>query len=273
MARKLLNGLELADFIKNRQAKQVRMLRQAHGIVPKLVVIKSKNASPVINSYVRLKQAYAQDILIAMDVLTRDEAEMPATIAAANSDPDVHAIVIQLPLDDASKTDEIVQMVAPAKDVDGLADDSHFVSATAEAIDWLLAGYGVQLEGKKIVIVGQGRLVGAPLASMWRGRGLDVYTADRSTELIDELIHSGDVVVSAAGQPGLLNDDNIAKSTTVVDAGTASEDGKIVGDADPGLQARQDLIITPPRGGVGPLTIVLMFDHVIRAAMARIKKD
>lgn len=273
MARKLLNGLELADFIKNRQAKQVRMLRQAHKIIPKLVVIKSENASPVINSYVRLKQAYARDILVDMEVIVCSVDDMPAAIAAANANPLVHAIVIQLPLDDIDRTEEIVQLVAPEKDVDGLAKGSKFISATAEAIDWLLAGYGIDLSNKKIVIVGQGRLVGAPLTEMWRKRGLDIHAADRGTESINELIHSGEVVVSAAGQPGLLHDANIAHRAIVVDAGTASEDGKIYGDADPELQARQDLTITPPKGGVGPLTIVLMFDHVIRAALARIEKE
>ncbi len=272
MAKKLLNGSELAAFIKNRQAKQVRMLRQAHHIFPKLVVIKSLNASPVIDSYVRLKNKYAQDILIDFEVISCQQADMAENIKRANSNDAVQAIVVQLPLDDPTKTDEIVNLIDPGKDVDGLGKDSTYVSATAEAIDWLLSGYGVELSGKRIVVAGRGRLVGAPLIELWKSRDLSVKVVDSTTQNVDQAFLSADVIVSATGQPGLLTDTNVPRGAIVVDAGTASEDGKILGDSDPRLQARQDLIITPPKGGVGPLTVAVMFDHVIRAALQKIEE-
>ncbi len=262
----------MAAFIKNRQAKQVRMLRQAHHIFPKLMVIKSLNASPVIDSYVRLKNKYAQDILIDFEVVSCAQSEMIDHIEQANADDSVQAIVVQLPLDDPTKTDEVVNAIDPQKDVDGLGKGSAYISATAEAIDWLLSGYGVELADKKIVVAGRGRLVGAPLIELWKSRDLNVEVVDKTTQSIDQLFLAADLIVSATGQPGLLNDKNVPRGAVVVDAGTASENGKIIGDSDPGLQARRDLIITPPKGGVGPLTIAVMFDHVIRSALEKIDK-
>lgn len=136
---KMLNGTELVGYIKERQARQVRALRQASRVFPKLVIIKSKGASPVIDTYVRMKGRYGDDILIETEVLSLSEAEMPAEIERLNNDDTVHGMIIQLPLDDTSKTDEIVNLVAPEKDVDGLCKNAQFDSATAIAVNWLLA--------------------------------------------------------------------------------------------------------------------------------------
>lgn len=270
MARKLLNGSELAGFVKQRQAKQVRMLRQAHGIMPKLVIVMSQNAGEVIATYVRMKQAYGADILVEVQVVACAQGEMLAAIEQANRDDSVHGIILQLPIDDPTETEGLVNAIAPAKDVDGLGKDAQFMSATAEAIDWLLAGYSVTLEGKHITLLGNGKLVGRPLAEMWHRAGHDVTVLDRSSEDIDQVLLGSDVIVSATGQPRILHDGNVPRNAIVVDAGTVSEDGRIIGDAAPELQVRQDLVITPPKGGVGPLTVVLLFDHVIQACLARV---
>lgn len=272
MARKLLNGGELAGFVKQRQAKQVRMLRQAHGIIPRLRIIMSDQASPVITTYVRMKEQYGADILIETDVQVCKQADMPAAIAEANNDDSVQAIIVQLPLENPDETDTIVDQIAPEKDVDGLGANAHFVSATAEAIDWLLAGYSVTLGDKKITLLGNGKLVGKPLAKMWRDAGHDVTVLDQSSEAIDDVLMASQLIVSATGQTRILHDGNVPKNAIVVDAGTVSEDGQIVGDTAPELQVRRDLIITPPKGGVGPLTVVLLFDHVIQACLAKIQK-
>lgn len=271
MARKLLNGTELAGFIKQRQAKQVRMLRQAHGIIPKLIIIKTSGASEVINTYVRMKQKYGADILIDVDVRICEQSEVAQVIAAANADETAQAIIVQLPLDDPSNTDELVNTIAPEKDVDGLGQNAQFVSATAEAVDWLLSGYSIELTGKRITLLGHGKLVGAPLEKLWKTHGYDVTVLNRDSENIDETLQASDVIVSATGQAGILHDGNVPHGAILVDAGTAAEDGVLVGDADPRLQARRDLIITPPKGGVGPLTVVLMFDHVIRACLTKVE--
>lgn len=266
MTARLLNGSELAGYIKERQARQVRSLRQASHVAPKLVIIKSLNASSVIDTYVRMKRRYGEDILIDTEVLSLSEADMPAAIARCNDDPSVHGMIIQLPLDDASKTDEIVNMVAPEKDVDGLGEHAKFDSATAVAINWLLAGYAVELRGKHIAIVGNGRLVGAPLARMWGRSGYDVHVLDSSVKDLAAELRESAIIVTATGVPRLITAMMVPVGATVVDAGTASENGVIVGDIEPAIRDRDDLKVTPEKGGVGPLTITALFDNVIQAA-------
>lgn len=263
---KVLNGAELASFIKVRQAKQVRRLRQADGVQPRLAIVMTEQPDPVIETYVRLKQAYGDDIGVEVDVKRYADRDMAAAIAELNEDDTVHAIVVQLPLADTTMTDDVINSVAGRKDVDGLGQQADYISATAEAIDWLLAGYGIDLTGKRIVLVGRGKLVGGPLEQLWAQRGLDVAVLERDSTDAQRTLRQADVIVSAAGQAGLITSDVVSPGAVVVDAGTVSEDGRIVGDIADDVRDRRDLILTPAKGGVGPLTVAMMFDHVIRAA-------
>jgi methylenetetrahydrofolate dehydrogenase (NADP+)/methenyltetrahydrofolate cyclohydrolase len=264
---KLLNGSELVGYIEERQARQVRALRQASRVFPRLVIIKSATSSPVIDAYIRMKQRYAEEILIETVVDTLPEQDMPAAIARYNADPLVHGIIVQLPLADPVITDDIVDLIAPEKDVDGLGKDAHYDSATATAINWLLSGYAVDLRGKAIAIVGNGRLVGAPLARMWQQSGYEVTVVDDQTADIASIVYKSDVVVTATGVPRLITSEMIQIGATVVDAGTASENGVIVGDVDPAVRERDDVKMTPEKGGVGPLTIAALCDAVIQSAL------
>lgn len=266
---KILNGRDLADFIKERQAHQVRGLIQHHHVRPKLAIIQTID-NPVIDTYVRLKKAYGADILIDVDVHKIPQSEAIALVARLNQDDTVHGIIIQLPLENPEETSQIVDAVDPAKDVDGLGAGAILDPATPMAINWLLAGYNVELRGKSIVIVGNGRLVGAPLARMWRNSNLAVTVLDSSSN-DPEQIKDADVIVAATGVPGLIKSDDVKTGAVVIDAGTASEQGKIVGDVDPELRDRSDITITPEKGGVGPLTITALFDNVIRAARSTVK--
>lgn len=262
---KLLNGSELAGYIKERQAREVRSLRQSKHVVPCLAIVQTID-DPVIDTYVRLKQQYGEDIAVEVrrHKVVQEKAEQ--TIEQLNLDPTVYGVIVQLPLADPSQTQRLVDLVAPEKDVDALGARAIYDPATPMAINWLLAGYNVDLANKKIAIVGSGRLVGAPLARMWRNSGLDVTVIDRSTQDVAATIKQSEVIVTAAGTPGLITSDMIAPSATVVDAATASEDGKIVGDVAPDVRERDDLTITPEKGGVGPLTVCALFDNVLRAA-------
>lgn len=264
---KVLNGAELASYIQERQAKQVRALRQAWLVLPKLAIIRTSD-SPVIDVYVRLKARYGEEILVDVDIHYVDEDKALALIAELNADDTVHGIIVQLPLDDPSRTDELVNAVAPEKDVDALGVSAAFDAATPMAINWLLAGYNVELKGKIIVLVGEGRLVGAPLARMWRASGHQVTVVSEPTDGLAQIVQTADVLVTAAGVPGLITSDMLRPDTVVVDAGTSSEGGKIVGDVSADVRDRHDLTITPEKGGVGPLTICALFDNVIRSARA-----
>lgn len=262
---KVLDGTELVGYIEERQARQVRGLRQEWKVFPKLAIVQTTD-NPVIDTYVRLKQSYGEEILIDVDVHKIDQADLMKTIEVLNHDETVHGIIIQLPLADATQTDEAVNAVSPDKDVDGLGEASLFTPATPMAIDWLLAGYNVELRNASIAVVGKGRLVGAPLLRLWESAGYDVTGYDDTTEDLASEIRKASVIITATGVPGLITSTMIQPGATVVDAGTASENGKIVGDVDLKVRERTDLTITPIKGGVGPLTIAALFDNVIQAA-------
>lgn len=262
---KILNGSELGGYIKERQAKQVRALRQTWKVFPRLSIIQM-GEHHVINKYAKLKSAYGEDILIDVDVIDTTPADIISKIASLNADNNVHGIIVQLPLADKSLTDIALKTVAPIKDIDGLGEESDYIPATATAIDWLLAGYNVELTDKKIVIVGKGKLVGAPLAKLWKNAGYDVLVCDTKTTDLKSVLKTADIIVTATGVPGLVTSDMTKQNAVVVDAGTASRGGKIVGDLADDIRERQDLAITPLIGGVGPLTVAALFDSVITAA-------
>lgn len=262
---KILNGRELAEFIKERQAHEVRALRQAWDIEPKLAIIVTVD-NPVIDVYMRLKKHYGADLLIDVDIHRVTQAEVPELLNQLNSDDSVHGIIIQLPLANLEQTDELVNMVNPDKDVDALGDKATFDPATPMAIMWLLAGYNVDLRGKKVLLIGRGKLVGAPLERILLDSDIDVQVADRETTDLAAEVHDADVIVTATGSPAILYAEMIKQGAVVVDAGVASEDGKTVGDVAADVYERDDLTLTPVKGGVGPLTVCALFENVIRAA-------
>ena len=267
---KILNGSDLAGYIKERQAKQVRALRQAHDILPRLAIIRT-NPDPVVDSYMKLKQGYGSDIFIEVDVHTIEQKDAVSTIENLNNDDAVHGIIVQIPLPDISQTDEILNAVAPNKDVDGLGNQTEFEPATPLAIDWLLAGYNVDLRGKRIVIVGHGRLVGKPLAKLWRSSGYDVQVADKKVASLSDMVKSADILVAATGVPGLITKDMIKPGAVIVDAGVATDKNGLVGDIAQDVRELDDIKITPIKGGVGPLTVCGLFENVIRSAQHRVK--
>ncbi|MBC7943148.1 bifunctional 5,10-methylenetetrahydrofolate dehydrogenase/5,10-methenyltetrahydrofolate cyclohydrolase [Candidatus Saccharibacteria bacterium] len=262
---KILDGAELAGFIKERQLKQVRALRQSWRVIPRLAIIQTID-DKVIDTYVRLKQSYGADIYVEVDIYKINQSDILTQLQTLNEDTSVHGIIIQLPLADATQTDAAVNAVAPKKDVDGLGEDATLTPATAMAIDWLLAGYNVALEGKVIAIVGNGRLVGAPLARLWTRSGLNVAVYDDTTTDLASVLQDAQIIVTATGVPSLITRDMVQPGTVVVDAGTAAEHGKIVGDVSADVRELDDITITPLKGGVGPLTVAALFDNVIHAA-------
>jgi methylenetetrahydrofolate dehydrogenase (NADP+)/methenyltetrahydrofolate cyclohydrolase len=264
---KTLNGSELAEFIKERQAHEVRGLRQAWQVQPKLAIVVTVE-HPAIEVYMRMKQRYGADLLVDVDVHRVKQAEAKPLIEQLNTNETVHGIIVQLPLENPAETDEIVDAVAPEKDVDALGKNATLDPATPLAIMWLLAGYNIELRGKRIVLVGRGKLVGAPLERMLKTSDYDVEVVDSKTTDMKAVVSEADILITATGQPGVVTADMIKQGAVVVDAGVAGEQGKTVGDLAPDVYERDDLTITPTKGGVGPLTICALFDNVIRAARA-----
>lgn len=268
---KVLSGAELVGYIKERQAKQVRALRQADKVLPRLAIVQTIDNS-VIDTYVRLKRSYGEDILIDVDHHNISQDEAIPLIERLNNDLSVHGIIVQLPLADTEQTTQTVNAIAPHKDVDGLGRAPLFDPATALAINWLCAGYNIDLSQQNILIIGQGRLVGSPLTKMWRSSGYEVTTADISTKNLMTACHEATLIVSATGVPSLITSEMVRPDTVVIDAGVASENGVLVGDIANDVYERQDISLTPRRGGVGPLTIAALFDNVIRAARKTVTK-
>ena len=270
---RFLNGAELRDFIKERQAKQVRALRQSWRVFPKLVIFYSSK-NPVTETYMRLKENYGADILVEVERREVEISKLKEEIQKANIDEDIHGIIVQLPLENKNgeklsknETEAILSEISKEKDVDGL-NGGNFIPATAQAINWLLAGYNIPLENKKIAVVGQGKLVGAPLSKMFEDSGVDVSKFDElNSSEMKEKLKDFDVVITAVGKPGLITSEMLKNKAVVVDAGTASENGKIKGDVEDSVrELRKDLTITPIKGGVGPLTVASLIDNVIVAA-------
>lgn len=263
---KILNGSELAEFIKERHAKQVRSLR-GRKIIPKLAIVQALD-DPVINTYVNLKQKYGAEVGIEVEVHKVDQKQIPKLLDTLSNSADTHGIIVQLPLADPSETDAIVNLVDPHKDVDALGKTAQFDPATPMAILWLLSGYNIELKGKHILLIGRGKLVGAPLEKMLKVSSLDVEVIDRGVVDIKDRVLGADIIITATGSPAILSTDMIKHSAVVVDAGVASESGKTVGDLAPDVYEREDLTITPQKGGVGPLTVCALFENVIRAVQS-----
>ena len=148
---------------------------------------------------------------------------------------------------------------------DGKAGDAD-IDVTYNVSGGEFTGFKREDGGKKIAIVGQGRLVGKPLAKMWRNSGYDVTALDDSCHDLAGALIDKDVVVTATGVPRLIQPDMLKRGAVVVDAGVADDNGQTVGDLDDAVYARDDLTITPQKGGVGPLTIAALMDNVIRAS-------
>lgn len=262
---KLLNGSELVGFIKERQAHQVRGLRQEYKIAPKLAIIMCGN-NQASSKYIELKKKYGQDILVDVEVHKIEQSDAVELIKTLNANTGVHGIIVQLPLPKTAETDAIVDTIDPAKDVDSLGKNSVFDSATAIAIMWLLAGYNINLQGKNVVLLGKGRLVGAPLEKLLNSGDIYPTVIDEFTKNPEDILPHANVIISAVGKPGILHSEIVPEGAVVIDAGVASEGGVLKGDVADDVYERDDITITPKIGGVGPLTIAALFDNVIRSA-------
>jgi methylenetetrahydrofolate dehydrogenase (NADP+)/methenyltetrahydrofolate cyclohydrolase len=260
-----MDSKDLVLAIKARQALQVAELQKSRHLQPKLAIVLTVD-HPAIRAYTGMKKKYGADLGVLVDIHDISQDDAPALIAQLNADPTVHAIIVQLPIERPEETEELVGLVAPQKDVDGLGPAPNFEPATPLSILWLLQHYKVDLGSKKVLLVGRGKLVGRPLKRMLEADGVDVTVAHRQTLDLKAECLKADVIITATGQPGIIQPDMVKSGTVVVDAGVAGEQGKTVGDVSPKLYERDDILITPTKGGVGPLTVCALFENTIKAA-------
>lgn len=259
-----LDGDELAGYIKERHAQEIKALPHA----PKLAIIMHINAGVATRTYVeRTKKGYAVDIGAQCEIheVDLDQAGVIALIHKLNADQKVTGIIVQLPYPDVD-IDAVLAAVAPHKDTDGLGPESNFDMPTPQAILWLLAAYNLSYKDKQVAVIGQGRLVGAPLADILESSGAKVTRCDETTADLKAVTLDADIVISATGQAKLIKPDMIKPGTIVIGAGTSDIGGSTKGDLDKDLYKDDTLKIARNTGGVGPVTVAALFDNLLIAA-------
>jgi methylenetetrahydrofolate dehydrogenase (NADP+)/methenyltetrahydrofolate cyclohydrolase len=271
-----LSGRELARQLRAGVAARAAELADA-GRQPRLAVVMA-NDDGGSAAYVRSLAAAADRSGIACDVSrTGTAAGILAMLAQLADDPEVHGIILQTPLPEGANLAALAAAIPPAKDVDGASPESigrlvaglpAFAPATAEAVLALLDHYGVELRGRRAVVVGRSVVVGKPAAHLLLGRHATVTICHSRTADLPAITRQADVLVASAGRAGLIGPGHVAPGAIVVDVGTnPTADGGLAGDVDPAV-ASVAAALTPVPGGVGPVTTALLLSHVVQAATA-----
>ena len=252
---KLLNGADLAGFIKERHSRVMASL----DYVPTLAIV-CVEPNDATQRYLGVKRRYGDDIGVTVRVYEETKTSIADRVKRLNADVDTTGIIVQLPLPSPALTDEVLALIDARKDVDGLRPGSLFEPATPKAILWLLAGHNIDLKGRTIAVVGQGRLVGKPLADMLEASGHAVVRCDINTVDLTAHLIEADIIVAATGQAGLIDAAMLKDGAIVIDTG--SPQSELSAD----VLDRTDLIRTPNPGGVGPMTVAALFDNLMIAA-------
>lgn len=226
---------------------------------------------PVIESFVRIKSRAAEGI--GVHLLRQrlpegaDTALAVETVVALASHVD--GLIVQLPLPASIDTDAVLSAIPPEKDVDGInptvAEDARPVRApVARAVAEIVGRAHADMDGKRAVVVGQGRLVGKPVAAMLHEWGAVVSIFSLESGSINDL-KEADIVVSGAGTPGLIRPEHLKDGVILIDAGASEQSGTIRGDADPACE-RVASVFTPVPGGVGPIAVAMIFSNLFDLA-------
>ena len=292
MAAQIIDGAQIAAGIRGSLAEQTqRML--ADGLMPRLGVLLVGD-NPASASYVRGKERAGTEtgigVQIARIVAEGDAAEIEARAAeqidALNANPDVHGIIVQLPLPEGVHADGLLERISPLKDVDGLHPENQgrilqgrerFPPATPHGVQQLLVRSGNDPAGKHVVILGRSRLVGLPLAAMLAqkrtGANATVTVCHTSTTELASHTRSADILVVAAGRPNVVTGEMVRPGAVVIDVGVNRvEDAsrkrgyRLVGDVEFESVRERAGFITPVPGGVGPMTVAMLLNNVTRAA-------
>lgn len=293
-----LSGLRVSDWILSDIKPKVLGLR-AKGVIPKLVpILVGDDESSHI--YIDRKKAKAKQVGINVDVKhlakTTSSSQIKAVIAGLNADPTTHGVIVQLPLPGHLSERTICNMVLPSKDVDGFTShnlgslmqsyktdvtEDYFMPCTALAVKHILKFYfeHVDFSGKKAVVLGRSMNVGLPISLMLQGDsekgGFDmtVTICHKRSEQLEECTRKADMIVTAAGVPGLVTADMVKPGAIVIDVGLSRIDGKktVVGDCDNNVYSQTNLY-TPVPGGVGPCTVASLLENTVLAAERSIER-
>jgi methylenetetrahydrofolate dehydrogenase (NADP+)/methenyltetrahydrofolate cyclohydrolase len=238
-------------------------------IKPCLTIIQVGNRSDS-DAYVKAKKSFAEKIGIRINHVhlfdSISQENLIETINRYNVDDGTHGIIVQLPLPEHIKTELILESVNPRKDVDGLTCNTKFMPATARGVKELFKFYKIELQNKKITVLGRSKLVGSPIAKMCHEEGANVTVCHSKTENIPEKTKIADIVIVAIGKPKFINESYLKEGQIVIDVGITRhiEEG-LVGDVD--FEKVKDIVnmISPVPGGVGQMTVLALFENLIDA--------
>jgi methylenetetrahydrofolate dehydrogenase (NADP+)/methenyltetrahydrofolate cyclohydrolase len=280
---RILDGRAISAQVRSEVSERVRALSEK-GVIPGLaaVLVGDDQASRV---YVGAKHKACADVGIRSEQIDLPvfvtEGELLATLRRLNRDPEIHGIIVQLPMPPHLRELEVQRTVAPEKDVDGLhpwnigmmmRGEPTFQPATPYGIVELLLRSGIELEGAEVVVVGYGDLVGAPLSIMLaqdsiRGNATVTCTHIKTRDLRAHTLNA-DILVAAAGVPEMIGGDMIRPGATVIDVGVHRTEKGLVGDVRYDEAVEVAGAITPVPGGVGPMTVAMLLVNTIAAAEA-----
>ena len=284
MTARTLDGRAVAAQIRSEVSERVRALSE-RGVIPGLaaVLVGDDQASRI---YVGAKHKACADVGIRSEQVDLPsyvtEGELMATLRRLNRDPEIHGIILQLPMPHHIHELEVQQTMDPSKDVDGLhpwnvgmmvRGEPTFRPATPYGIVELLLRSGVDLQGAEVVVIGYGELVGAPLSIMLaqdsiRGNST-VTTCHIKTRNLADHTRAADILVAAAGVPEMITGDMIKSGATVIDVGVHRTEKGLVGDVNFEQALEVAGAITPVPGGVGPMTVSMLLVNTVAAAEAQ----
>lgn len=279
MVAQILSGLAVAQDVKERVKKAVEELK-ASGITPCLATVLVGD-DPASATYVNSKQKTAKELGIA----TRDhrlaatfkQHELLELVQLLNSDPEVHGILVQLPLPKHIDEFAIINTISPLKDVDGLTPYSAGMlqngmallkPCTPSGVMEIFDYYKIALEGKDVVIINRSNLVGKPLVFMLLERNATVTVCHSKSRDLAARLKQADVIITAVGnrQRFTLTADMVKQGAVVIDVATNRVNGKLAGDSDFEAVKKKASWITPVPGGVGPMTIAMLMKNTVSAA-------
>lgn len=275
---KIIDGKAVSQKIKNALKEEVKELRK-NGIIPKLAVIMI-GEDPSSKIYVRNKSIACNELEIEYEehILSNDTTmkELLELINRLNKDNTVNGILLQSPIPRGLDINEAFKAIDPKKDVDGfnpvnvgklcLGQDS-FVSCTPYGIIKLLEEYGIEIEGKDAVVVGRSNIVGKPMMQCLLNKNATVTICHSKTIKLERVTKKADILVVAIGQPKFIKSNMVKEGAIVIDVGiNRGKDGKICGDVDFEEVSKVASYITPVPGGVGPMTIAMLMNNIIKAA-------
>jgi methylenetetrahydrofolate dehydrogenase (NADP+)/methenyltetrahydrofolate cyclohydrolase len=277
MAARIIDGKKIAAAIRDEIRSDVAALRATTGRAPGLAVLLLGD-DPASAAYVRAKTRACQEAGLVSRLLTPPPAIPPerllALIRDLNRDPDVHGILVQLPLPAHLDERRVLEAVDPRKDVDGftyanvarlIENQARFVPCTPAGILELLDREGIQVEGRRAVVVGRSAIVGKPMALLLLHRHATVTICHSRTSDLAAETGRADLLVVAAGRPGLVSGAMIRPGAVVVDVGVNRVAGRLVGDVDFAGASQVASAITPVPGGVGPMTVAMLLRNTVRA--------